>query len=79
MISTRSVTSVRTVSKNRSAKAFARGLRGGISIAAIPALARVLDLDAPVFEYVPALRQLQPVARAERITPRHLLTQRWVL
>jgi CubicO group peptidase (beta-lactamase class C family) len=48
-------------------------------IAAIPALARVLDLDASVFEYVPALRQLQPVAHAERITPRHLLTQRWVL
>jgi CubicO group peptidase (beta-lactamase class C family) len=34
----------------------------------------VLDLDAPVFEHVPALRQVQPAVRAERITPRHLLS-----
>src|SRR6266498_1758643 len=34
----------------------------------------VLDLDAPVFEHVPALRQVRPAARAERITARHLLS-----
>jgi CubicO group peptidase (beta-lactamase class C family) len=34
----------------------------------------VLDLDAPVFEHVPALWQVRPAARAERITPRHLLS-----
>jgi CubicO group peptidase (beta-lactamase class C family) len=34
----------------------------------------VLDLDAPVFEHVPALRQVRPAARARRITARHLLS-----
>jgi hypothetical protein len=36
-INIRSVTSVRTVSTNRSAKVFARGLRGGIFTAVMPA------------------------------------------
>jgi len=39
-MSIRSVTSVWAVSTNRSAKAFARGLRGGIFTARIPALVR---------------------------------------
>jgi len=34
----------------------------------------VLDLDALVSGHVPALRQAQPAARAERITARHLLS-----
>ncbi len=34
----------------------------------------VLDLDEPLMRYVPQFRRLQPTARAERITARHLLT-----
>jgi CubicO group peptidase (beta-lactamase class C family) len=34
----------------------------------------VLDLDTPVFEHVPALRQVRPPGWARRITARHLLS-----
>jgi hypothetical protein len=44
-MSIRSVTSVRAVSTNRSAIAFARGLRGGIFTAWIPVLARTASND----------------------------------
>jgi hypothetical protein len=45
-MSIRSVTSARAVSTNRSAKAFARGLRGGIFTASMPAAARTASNDA---------------------------------
>jgi hypothetical protein len=44
-ISIRSVTSVRAMRTNRSAEAFARGLRGRILIASMPALARTTPKD----------------------------------
>ena len=45
-ISIRPVTSVRAVSTNRCAQAFARGLRGGIFTASMPALARTASNEA---------------------------------
>jgi hypothetical protein len=45
-MSIRSVTSVRAVRTNRSAKAFARGLRGGIFTARILAAARTASNES---------------------------------
>jgi hypothetical protein len=55
------MTSVRAVSTNRSAQAFARGLRGGILTAAMPALAKTASeghgaLPGPVAEQEPEAR-----------------------
>jgi CubicO group peptidase (beta-lactamase class C family) len=33
-----------------------------------------IDLDAPVLEYVPFFGRMRPSSRAERVTPRHLLS-----
>ena len=52
-ISIRSVTSARTVNTNRSAKQFARGHRGGILTASLPASATVSN-EAVNFELVGA-------------------------
>ena len=35
---------------------------------------KVIDLDAPVLEYVPVFGTMRPSARAEQVTPRHLLS-----
>ena len=74
-ISIRSVTSVRAVSTNRSARAFARGLRGGIFTASIPApccSAPPHSLSAPLACRAPArfpsLKDSRPAPKTLPVT-----------